>query len=293
MSRLPSDADPLDLCRGLRTRDTLLLSIQKQRNQLATIADGTSEDELRLQITGFDPDFARGTLANLELESAQLDQSANEAYAAHRQALADRDALEQGIGAELAAVQKRSAEAELLSSAREWSVLKLGSLLLGATIERQRANQQDPLMLRAGQIFSTITGNSFAGLGQGLDNDDVPRLIGRRPDGVDVQVGAMSEGARDQLYLALRLAYLEDYAKRAEPIPFVGDDLFMTFDDDRTKNGLMALGDLSTYVQPILFTHHIQVVELARQVLGDGVEVMELDAVARTERNLESSVVLA
>lgn len=292
MSRLPSDADPLDLCRGLRTRDTLRLSIQTQRNQLVTIADGTSEDELRLQITGFDPDFARGTLANLELESAQLDQSANEAFAAHRQALADRDVLEQGIGAEHAAVQKRSAEAELLSSAREWSVLKLGSLLLGATIERQRANQQDPLMLRAGQIFSTITGNSFSGLGQEFDNEDVPRLIGRRPDGADVQVGAMSEGARDQLYLALRLAYLEDYAKRSEPIPFVGDDLFMTFDDDRTKNGLMALADLSRYVQPILFTHHKHVVELARQALGDDVDVMELDSTARSGcKAAESSVV--
>ena len=48
----------------------------------------------------------------------------------------------------------------------------------------------------------------------------------------------MSEGTRDQLYLALRLAYLEDYATRAEPAPFIGDDLFATFDDRRTENGL-------------------------------------------------------
>ena len=97
----------------------------------------------------------------------------------------------------------------------------------------------------------------------------------------------MSEGARDQLYLALRLAYLEDYAKRSEPIPFVGDDLFMTFDDDRTKNGLAALAGLSADVQPILFTHHMHVVELARQTLGNDVDVMELASTVHSEANVE------
>lgn len=105
-------------------------------------------------------------------------------------------------------VQRRSAEAELVSAAREWSVLKLGSLLLGTAIERQRTSQQDPLMLRAGQLFATITGGSFSGLGQEFDDEDVPKLIGRRPTEDYVHVAAMSEGARDQLYLALRLAYL-------------------------------------------------------------------------------------
>ena len=133
-------------------------------------------------------------------------------------------------------------------------------------------------MLRASQLFATITGGSFSGLGQEFDDEDIPKLIGRRPKGEHVYVAAMSEGARDQLYLALRLAYLEDYGRRSEPIPFVGDDLFMTFDDDRTKHGLVALAALSDDVQPILFTHHRHVVELARQVVGDALDVMELGA---------------
>lgn len=126
-------------------------------------------------------------------------------------------------------------------------------------------------MLRAGQLFATITGGAFAGLGQELDDNDVLRLIGRRPGGEDVHVEGMSEGARDQLYLALRLAYLEDYARRSEPIPFLGDDLFMTFDDARTMNGLVALAGLSQDVQPILFTHHRHVVDLAQEGLVPGI----------------------
>jgi uncharacterized protein YhaN len=64
----------------------------------------------------------------------------------------------------------------------------------------------------------------------------------------------MSTGARDQLYLALRLAYLEDYASRAEPAPFIGDDLFASFDEDRTFKGLAALAAMGDRVQPIVFT---------------------------------------
>ena len=86
----------------------------------------------------------------------------------------------------------------------------------------------------------------------------------------------MSEGTRDQLYLALRLAYLEDYAARSEPAPFIGDDLFLTFDDARTAHGLEALAALGGEIQPILFTHHRHVADLARDRLGAGVDVVHL-----------------
>jgi chromosome segregation protein len=68
--------------------------------------------------------------------------------------------------------------------------------------------------------------------------------------------------------LALRLAYLEDYAMRAEPPPFIGDDLFATFDEDRTAHGLAALAAIGDRVQPIVFTHHRHVAQIA-QASGD------------------------
>lgn len=86
----------------------------------------------------------------------------------------------------------------------------------------------------------------------------------------------MSEGTRDQLYLALRLAHLEDYAGRAEPAPFVGDDLFSTFDDARTGHGLETLAEIGGTVQPILFTHHRHVAEIATARLGSAVDVLSL-----------------
>jgi len=76
-------------------------------------------------------------------------------------------------------------------------------------------------------------------------------------------------------YFALRLAYLEEYASRAEPAPFIGDDLFATFDEDRTANGLAALAAMGDRVQPILFTHHRHVADIARTRIAADVTVLE------------------
>src|SRR5262249_22082824 len=157
---------------------------------------------------------------------------------------------------------------------REWAVLSVGALMIGTAIERQRVGRQEPLMARAGALFSTLTGGAYAGLGQTYDDADLPHLVGRRPSGKEIAVAEMSEGTRDQLYLALRLAYLEDYAIRAEPAPFVGDDIFGTFDDERTRHGLSALAAISDRVQPILFTHHRFLVEAAERHLGTDADIV-------------------
>ncbi len=55
----------------------------------------------------------------------------------------------------------------------------------------------------------------------------------------------MSEGSRDQLYLALRLAALELQVEQGFAMPLIADDLFINFDDRRTAAGLRVLGELS------------------------------------------------
>jgi chromosome segregation protein len=179
-----------------------------------------------------------------------------------------RAEAEQGMGAEVAVQQQSSAEVELLAASREWLILKFGALLVATAIDRRRAEESDPLLTRAGILFAKLTGNSFSDIGQEFDEDDVPRLVGRRPTGEAVKISGMSTGARDQFYLALRLAYLEEYAGRAEPAPFIGDDLFASFDENRTANGLAALAAIGDLVQPIVFTHHRHVADIARTITG-------------------------
>ena len=67
---------------------------------------------------------------------------------------------------------------------------------------------------RAGKVFATLTSGSFNDLCVEYDDNDSAQLAGVRPDGALVRVGGMSTGTADQLYLALRVASVEDYLDR-------------------------------------------------------------------------------
>lgn len=83
-----------------------------------------------------------------------------------------------------------------------------------------------------------------------------------------LEVSALSTGTRDQLYLALRLAALEQFIDRRGPLPLVLDDLFVHFDDERTAAGLAVLDQVADQAQVLLFTHHEQVAKQAADVIA-------------------------
>ena len=273
---LTADAALGEIGQALSERDGILSTLRQRRSELANATDGRDEADLRAALRDRDPDHAAAEIERIEQERLRLEAESQEAYAAAKQARAKLEALGGAVAAEVALQQRRNAETEMLEAAREWAVLSIGAAMIGTAITRQRQSRQEPLMARAGAFFSTLTGEAFSGLGQSFDEDDVPHLVGRRAIDAELHVGAMSQGTRDQLYLALRLAYLEDYAARAEPPPFLADDLFASFDDGRTANGLRALAAIGETVQPILFTHHRFVVEAAQQELGSAAAIINL-----------------
>ena len=275
-SQLPNGTDLAEFLNLSGERDKLLGMLADRRVQLNAQADGHNEESLRTGLAAYDPDQAEAALKALSADDERLDQEAREVFSAQDRRVRERAQWEQGVGAEVALQQRRSAEAELAIAAREWVVLKLGAVLIGRVIDDRRASQHDPLIARAGALFTTLTDNAFSRLGQDYDEQDVPRLVGQRKSGQTVPVTGMSDGTRDQLYLALRLAYLEDYASRCEPAPFIGDDIFTTFDDARTAQGVAALAAIGDHVQPILFTHHTHVVEIARAHMGAELDVINL-----------------
>ena len=229
-----------------------------------------------------DPTGIDGRLDQLALELETIAEAAPRLFAGLQDLNRERAAMESSSAAELAQADLKQAEAETVELARDWAVLKLGAKLVTEVMKRRRATEESRLLNRAGALFATLTGGRFIGFSVDYDEAETQMLMARRASGELMPVSrlkdnsALSEGTRDQVYLALRLAFLEDYASRAEPAPFIGDDLFVSFDDERTGHGLAVLAEASARLQPILFTHHRAVVEIARARLGAGVDVIEL-----------------
>jgi uncharacterized protein YhaN len=106
--------------------------------------------------------------------------------------------------------------------------------------------------------------------------DDRVELAGVRKDGTRVGIAGMSDGTVDQLYLALRVAAVEDYLDHAAPLPFIADDLFINFDEKRAAAGLRVLNELANKTQVLFFTHHEHLLSVAERAIGTSVSVARL-----------------
>jgi uncharacterized protein YhaN len=173
-----------------------------------------------------------------------------------------------------AAEEAQTLLAQIEAGVAEYVRLQLASAVLHGGIERYRQQNQGPVVQRASELFAHLTRGSFDGLDVGVNDKDELTLFGLRMRAgtkQQVAVAGMSEGTADQLYLALRLASLETYLEKKEPLPFIVDDILVNFDDDRALATLQEFARLSARTQVIFFTHHRHLVELARQHLDQDV----------------------
>jgi len=202
-------------------------------------------------------------LADIERQSNQLRERRDSARDRQRQLQIQLDALGNDRSTR-AATDLRMHEAAVLERVREYIPLRLAALALDRASRRYRDEHHAPVLGRASELFKRITCGSYAEI-RLAENELYAIRSGTTP--VSVPQRHMSEGTRDQIYLALRLAALaHSHTQGAEPLPLILDDGLVHFDDQRTTAMLEVLADVSAGMQVILFTHHASVVAAARAV---------------------------
>lgn len=292
-----------------------LIQRADQQRQLAAASHSAQQavDDAAdgLPLATLDAEISATPVAEIPLRLADLDAQ----HSAERQV---QDALtaqltqaEQALAliagqddAARAEADRQDALARMAAAAERYLTVRTADRLLKWAIDRWRETRQGPLLGRASALFAGLTGGAFQRLVVDFDSEPLA-LHGQRADGSLVGLAGLSEGSRDQLYLALRLAALElhlgadlgpdlgtDPGARSganagadtptslpgHALPFIADDLFINHDDDRTRAGLAALAQLSRHTQVICLTHHAHLVPLAQSVLGAGVNLLRLPA---------------
>ena len=115
---------------------------------------------------------------------------------------------------------------------------------------------------RAATLMARMTGSAYAG----VYFDREMHFAAQRSGDVDVRaLEYLSEGTRSQLYLAVRLAICE-LLLADEPCPLILDDVLLTFDDDRARDTLRLLRELSRDRQILLFTCQSREQRLLREL---------------------------
>lgn len=249
-----------------RTMRELQQRLETVEGELSRNGDGLSIPELEQEATELDADAVEPELARVSTELENL-LDGRDQLRDRRQTL--QNELQAKDGSDTAAEASEEAEqhlAAMVSGTEQYLRLQIAALMLERRIEEYRQKNQAPVLARAGRLFAKLTLGSFADLRDELNANGMPILLGVRPNDLEVAVDQMSDGTRDQLYLALRLATLEQHLRKGEPMPFVVDDILIGFDDDRTMVCLEVLAALAASTQVLIFTHHRRVVELAEKL---------------------------
>lgn len=225
------------------------LTLAKLREHLATLDSG------QLQM------LQEQCVRELEALAPILDAARSDAERKRRE-LQAIDASDQAARAQDALCQTSAAiERDL----RPWIQLRLAHRLLLEAQRRFQERTQGPMLERASDYFRRMTDNAFARLRSHTNDADRQVLLAQRADGSAIGTEAMSEGTRDQLYLALRLAAVSLRRDAGINLPMVLDDVLMTSSDGRAGCVLQALAEFSRGSQVIVFTHHEHLVDVARR----------------------------
>lgn len=250
-------------------------AIEEATTTILELGDGLSLDDLDAEVTEEDLSTIAARLDDVKEQSGVAMTLRDDCVLQKKNAEAEKAKIHGQADAATAEAQRQEALARMAEVTERFIKVHIGARLLRWSIERYRDEKRGPLLERASNIFSILTLGSFQALEIDYDGD-TPQLMGRRSDGKYVDFEGLSEGTGDQLFLSLRLAAVEMQLQHAQPLPFIADDLFINYSDDRAVQGFEALSDLATKSQVIYFTHHEHLVEVARGAIGKELSVTRL-----------------
>ncbi len=242
---------------------------------------GQGLDALRREAEAVGPDELAMALSAAEAGQS-LAIGAQSRAAAERQQRADGMArVLNEAGASRAAAAAASAAALLARSLDEALVQHAAALLLRGGLDAVEEGGDGALAGRIGAVFRSLTEGAYDGVRVMAGDGRPARLVACERDGEAVrgiEIEALSEGTRDQLFLALRLAAIEAEVAAGPSPPFLVDDVLQSFDDRRAVAALRALLTLAGGTQVIVLTHHRHLLGLVGELPAGAVHVCGFEA---------------
>ena len=239
-NKVANFAEFTDLKKEAEEQEQLKMKIEALKNDLQA-------DLAQLEKIAQDPAALKENKAQLEEQIAYKQDQINNLHAENAK-------LENQMNV-LANSDKYFAEkqklADLESSLNENVKEYLANLLTSNWIARGldlASNERFPKMLEdAKKYFKLLTGGRY------VDIELDKKLKVKRADGKKFEVEYLSRGTSEQLYFALKLAFVEQVADKIA-LPILIDDAFVNFDAQRTNYIVELLKELAKKTQVLIFT---------------------------------------
>jgi uncharacterized protein YhaN len=255
-------------------------AVRRGERDLHEKGDGRPLTQLRAEIASIPVDEIPGAIEAVQAEHDAANRDAQALAARVATTSAEMEQQAQANSATQAATDQQAAVAALRRITEEATLMHLAALLLEASLTQVELAGTSVLLSRIAELFRTITGGTYTRIEVDDPGDGSAGLMAVHRGFPDERkaVADLSEGERDQLFLALRLAAIEDHVATAQPLPFVCDDILQTFDDDRAMAAMQALIQLSESVQVILLSHHRHLAVLGQRLAPEQIHLCQMQA---------------
>ncbi|WP_158301933.1 AAA family ATPase [Paenibacillus mesophilus] len=241
-------------------------ALAKEREELEAALDSMLGSELRREAELSHlrpPEELRSELARLDKLQSETERLLDGLRDRRGRLRNEMEKLESGEEHAERLQRVQDTEAELGHHSRRWAVLALASALFDRTRTLYETERQPAVLRRASGYLSAMTGGRYVRIIAPLGEK---KLVAVNRDGEPVDSAKLSRGAAEQLYMAMRFALADETAPDAS-LPFVMDDVFVNFDEERLRLCLGILPSLAEKRQLLLFTCHEHVVREASKAI--------------------------
>ena len=171
-------------------------------------------------------------------------------------------------------IERSSLLEELNEQAREWSKLRLAEELLRRARDKFQKERQPEVVRHAKSFFTTVTAGRYKDLYAPIGEQTINVVDW---NGTVKEPRQLSEGARNQLHLAVSFGFIRELRERTESLPVIVDEILVNFDPDRAQRAAEAFANLSETNQVLVFTCHPTMVETFKAA-SPGAQVIDLEA---------------
>lgn len=260
----------LEVAHDLRTNEEVtkqnLQALSLQRASLESLLKTLAEQRSELCISmGLDPqaDLAEleRTIKRKEEERAKTTQLISETNLQYGEISSELSHARHLTVFDEAKQRKEIVDAKLEESYRQLAVLLLAERTLEVSIAEWERKSQPEVYQQASRLFSQMTRGAWQKVRMNAEGEI--EVLDSVKSACSPQV--LSLGTRQQLYLALRVALLITAENVGRSLPILCDDILVNFDDERRREAVKVIIELSRYRQVILFTCHPSVAALVRE----------------------------
>ncbi|MGD6965432.1 AAA family ATPase [Rossellomorea vietnamensis] len=193
--------------------------------------------------------------SSLKEEIADLKQKTHKENESLAEMVYEISVLEEGESYTRLLYKYHEQKAELNELSREWMKFSLARSALNKTMEEYKKEKLPKVIETAEKYFQLLTNGEY----HKIRSNKEKYFTIERKDGVTFTPDELSQGTKEQLYIAIRFALVR-ILKDVHSMPVIIDDGFVNFDEKRTEAVLRLMKEFKGEIQVLFFTCHSHIV---------------------------------